>query len=78
MPRVSDMIWCIFRCHDLLAQINYLSVCASWCWQMVAVYVHKQDVESLFFGTCTQKRVIRVRFVALESGVTLGEAQPES
>lgn len=32
---------------------------------MVAVYAHKQDVESLFFGTYTQKRVIQVRSVAL-------------
>lgn len=70
MSRGSDMTWSIFRCHDLLAQINYLSVCASWCWQMVAVYAHKQDVESLVFGTDAQKRVIRVRFVAC--GVTLG------
>jgi hypothetical protein len=53
------------RHNYLLAQIKLLSFFLMACWQIMAVCLYKQDMESFWLGTYHQNGATQVKTVAL-------------
>lgn len=49
-PAISGLAY-VFRVTIIFWQKYMIRSCLLVCWQMVVVYLYKQDTESVFFGT---------------------------
>lgn len=67
----SLCVWCfwdgpVYSQVWLFIGSNEIPVCLLFCWQVLVIYLGKQDGESFFLGTCTQNGVTWVKTIALK------------